>query len=980
MRHRRIWFTSLVSLLISGAGWNLLITNKTNSFSGAEAQWVDSVFNSLTEDQKIGQLFMVRAHSNLGPEHIAQVENFIEKYHVGGLCFFQGSPEKQVQLLNQYQAHSTVPLMVAIDAEWGLGMRMKESTISFPQQLMLGAIQDNRLIYEMGKEIARELRRVGVQVNFAPVVDVNNNPKNPVINTRSFGEDRLNVSVKSYMYMQGLQDNGVMACAKHFPGHGDTDTDSHQDLPVIMHDGLRIDSVELYPFKVLSQHGVGSMMVAHLHVPSLDATVNLPTTLSRKVITSILKDKLRFKGLIFTDALEMKGVTKNFPCGEIEIRALEAGNDVLLLPEDPIVAFNEVKKAVETGRLSQSDIDNCVKKVLRAKYRLGLHNSPRISENDVLTDVNSENALSLKRKLVTNALTLVHNENGLLPFKNLSKKQFASLSIGGGNQLTPFQKSLELYTEIEHFQVGSTIYSDDKKTLLKKLGEKDVVIVSIQGMSKLAKNNFGITDGAINFLKELKEKTKVVVTVFGNPYSLRFFEDFEWLLAAYDDDEVTQELSAQGLFGAFGFRGRLPVTASEKIPYNTGETTTGIFRLGYGLPEEAGMNAATLAKIDDIANEAIRSGAAPGCVVLVAKDGKVVYNKGFGNHDYKNKETVRADDIYDLASITKVAATTLSVMKLADDGRLDVHRNLGAYLPDLRGTNKENLPVEDVLAHRAGLRSWIPFYEKTVSNDRRNPKPLPAIYSTKATLNFSVPVATNLFMREDYKKEIWKEILESEVFETKRYRYSDLGFYMLGETVARVSGQSLDEFATENFYAPLGMHTTLFNPWQRFTLERIPPTEEDNYFRKQTVRGYVHDMGAAMMGGVAGHAGLFASANDLAILMQMLLNKGYYGGERLLKTETVRQFTTRCGDCSRRGLGFDMKETSAKAGRNLPAAASANTFGHTGFTGTCMWADPDKNLVFIFLSNRTFPTMRNSKLNEKDIRERMFQVVYEALE
>lgn len=974
----RYFFSGILAILLAGTNWNLLIQPKSTPAIAAETRWVDSVFQTLNEDERLGQLFMIRAHSNLGPDHIAAVEDQIRRYNVGGLCFFQGTPERQAQLTNQYQQIAKVPMMVSIDAEWGLGMRMRETTISYPQQLMLGAIQDNRLIYDMGKEIARQLNRIGIQINFAPVVDVNNNPKNPVINTRSFGEDRLNVAVKSYMYMQGMQDNGVMACAKHFPGHGDTDVDSHYDLPVIPHSMRRLDSVELYPFRVLSQHGVGSMMVAHLHVPILDATLDLPTTLSRKVITALLKHSIKFNGLIFTDALEMKGVTKNFPCGEIEIRALEAGNDMLLLPEDIVMAIEEIKAAVKNGRLSQADLDARVKKVLRAKYRLGLTKPQVIPLEGIHEDLNSPQAIALKRKLVTNALTLLRNKKNLIPFQELDKTSYASLSMGA-DTLTFFQRTLSLYTGMEHLQSGKAVNAEERKALISKLKTKDVVIVGLHRMSKYAKDHFGLTESQIDFLKDLRKETKVVLVVFGNPYSLESFEGYDWLLEAYDDDPITQELAAQGLFGAFGFRGRLPVSASESYAFNSGITTTGIFRLSYGLPEEVGMNSKSLARLDDIAREAIQIGAAPGCVALVAKDGKVVYRKAFGKHTYDGNQLVKVSDIYDLASITKIAATTLSVMKLQEEGHLDVHDKLSRYLTDLDGTNKANLCIDEVLAHRAGLISWIPFYEKTIQKNKKQTQPSPKFYSNRATLNFAVPVANNLFLRNDYKSVIWNEILQSKLRDKKAYHYSDLGFYMVGELVNRISGSGMDAFVEQKFYRSLGMQTTTFNPWQRHAKTAIVPTEEDSYFRYQTVHSYVHDMGAAMLGGVSGHAGLFSDANDLAILMQMLLNKGFYGGERYLKTETVRQFTSRCEDCTRRGLGFDMKDMARAGQANLPDAVSDNTFGHLGFTGTCAWADPDNHLIFIFLSNRTYPSQRNNKLNEADIRNRMFAAVYEAM-
>ncbi|MEZ5058046.1 MAG: glycoside hydrolase family 3 N-terminal domain-containing protein [Saprospiraceae bacterium] len=945
----------------------------------AEESWVDSVLQKMTLDQKIGQLFMIRAHSDKGAAYEKEVRDFIEKYEVGGLCFFQGTPEKQALLINDYQKVSKMPLMVSMDAEWGLGMRMKESTISFPRQLSLGAIQDNKLIYDMGKEIANHLKKVGVHINFAPVVDVNNNPNNPVINNRSFGEDRINVSVKSYMYAQGLQDNGVMACAKHFPGHGDTDVDSHLDLPVFQHDFKRLDSIELYPFKVLIQHGVGSMMVAHLEVPSVDATFQLPSTLSKKVVTALLKKKLGFKGLVFTDALEMKGVTKNFPCGEIEVRALEAGNDILLLPEDLNIAFAEIKKAVEEGRLTEARLDESVRKILHAKYEMGLQTQPvPLDTTGLRKDLHNINSRILKKKLIASSITLVKNKSQLIPFKDIKDKKFASVCVGT-KDTTVFQTMLSHFTGFENYAF-ERLYSDDSKQLLEKLAEKDVVVVGIMGMSTRANQDFGVSQSTVEFVKALQEKTKVVVTVFGSPYALKYFDGSDWVVEAYDDEEMVQDQVAQALFGATSFRGKLPITASSDFRFNMGENTTPIFRMGYAWPEEVGVDSEKLSKIDAIAKEAILQKVAPGCVVLVAKDGKIIYEKAFGTPTYDKGDLPEGTNaIFDLASITKTAATTIALMRLQDEGKFDINAKLVNYLPGLDTTNKKDLVASDVLAHKAGLKSWLPFYKSTLERSRRRYSPSPEYYSSKASISFATPVAANMFLKTDYKQAILEEIYASEVYETRRYRYSDLGFYLLSEIVNNASGTTLDKYVEDNFYKSLGLQTMTFNPWRKFDQNRMIPTEEDHYFRFKRIQGYVHDMGAAMLGGVAGHAGLFSDAHDLAVLYQMLLNKGYYGGQQYISPETVRMFTTRCGDCSRRGMGFDMKQMDPTKEANLPDEASPGTFGHLGFTGTCVWADPDENLVYVFLSNRTFPSMRNYKINKLEIRNRIHKAIYESI-
>lgn len=536
-----------------------------------EAAWVDAVFNSLSPDERLGQLFMMRAHSNLGADHVAAVEQFIREHHVGGLCFFQGSPEAQVALTNRYQSISKVPLMISIDGEWGLGMRMKETTISYPKQLMLGAIQNNRLLYEMGEEVARQLSRIGVHVNFAPVVDINNNPANPVIGNRSFGEDRYNVTAKSHMYAKGMQDNGVLACAKHFPGHGDTDVDSHYDLPVIFHDRRRLDSIELYPFRALAEYGLGSVMVAHLSVPSLDNRSNRPTTLSSGTVNQLLRKEINFRGLIFTDALDMQGVTKFFQPGQVEAEALLAGNDVLLLPKDLAAARREIAVYIADGRLSQADLDRRVKRVLRAKYRLGVHRYKPIATEGLMQNLNSEAAQALKQRLTEASLTLVRNRNNTLPLAGTQATRMASLAIGAPAQTT-FQTKLLEHASMPLLQAGSKAGEQEQQALLRQLSGKSTVIISLHGMNGRSSDQFGISDATRSLIARIAQRHTVVLVVFGSPYALQFFDDLGCLLQAYDDDVITQGAAAKALFGVIGINGRLPVTASARSRFNTGET------------------------------------------------------------------------------------------------------------------------------------------------------------------------------------------------------------------------------------------------------------------------------------------------------------------------------------------------------------------------------------------------------------------------
>ena len=958
----------------------LILFHTSLSAQDAKAEaWVDSVFRSLTPQERLGQLIMIRAHSDLGPEHIDQVKQQIKEYGVGSLCFFQGTPAKQLKLTNEYQSLSKVPLMIAMDAEWGLGMRFKEDGFSYPRQLTLGAIQDNRLIFEMGRDIGRQMKRIGVHINFAPVVDININPLNPVINDRSFGEDRYNVTAKSYMYMRGMQQEGVIACAKHFPGHGDTDVDSHHDLPVINHSRSRLDSIELYPFKALTARGIQSIMVAHLSIPTIDPTPNLPTTLSPRTIHGIIREDLQFEGLVFTDAMEMKGVTKYYPQGEVEAKALVAGNDILVLPQNIEASFNYIHQYVQSHKLKQKDLDQKVKKVLHAKYRLGLTRAPQLNDRNLHADLFSPYSETLKARIYEKASTLLINKSSLIPLRHIDLMNIASVSIGVSKP-TSFQNRLNDFVPCDQIVTKKGMTTEEQIELIERVSNHDVVFVSIHDMSKYAQKNFGIHNSSIEFVRQLSKETRVIVVLFGSPYSAKYFEGVPaGLICAYQDESVVQDIVAQQVVGVIPFNGRLPVTASAAFPFNKGITTQSLMRLGYARPEQVGLKSDSLEQMASIVNEMIGGRAAPGCQILVAKDGRIVYERAFGHQEYNSKNKITTEHIYDLASITKVAATTLAIMKLQSEHKLDVEDRLDKYLPELRSTNKGGITIEQTMAHHGGFIGWIPFYKETIIGSYRSPRPDPELYRNVQSGPFNIPVADNLYLKENYQDTIWRKIYDSELRSTRSYRYSDLGFYLLSKVVESVSGQSLDQYCETNFYKPLHLTSMGFNPYEDNRIENIVPTENDTYFRRQKIQGYVHDMGAAMLGGISGHAGLFSNAKDLGVLMQMLLNEGFYGGTQYIETDILSSFTTRYVYSSRRGIGFDMKELDASRNPNTPSKASILLYGHTGFTGTCAWVDPMQNLIFIFLSNRTFPNMNNNKLYKDNYRIRLHEQVYQAL-
>ena len=949
-------------------------TPKDPPFLGAGKAWVDSVMATLSTEQRIGQLFMLAAYSNKDKAHEAEILRQITTHHIGGLIFMQGGPGRQARLTNSYQKASKVPLMISIDGEWGLSMRLDSTTV-FPKQMTLGAIQNDTLIYKMGLEIGRQCRRLGINVNFAPVADVNNNPSNPVINMRSFGENKYNVAAKAIAYMRGLQDKNVLANAKHFPGHGDTDTDSHKALPYMKHSKERIDSLELFPFREMIRKGLGSMMVAHLYIPSLDSTPNQPTTLSKKVITDLLKNKMGFKGLVFTDAMNMQGVAANFPSGIADVKALLAGNDILLFSDNVPKALAEIKKAIEKGDITQDEIDRRCRKVLEAKYWMGLNKFKPISTANLNTELNTGEAELLKRQLTEASLCLLENKN-IVPLKGLDSIRVAALAIDG-NSGNAFQKMLNNYMMVKNFSVDKEQIPGQQSALIEKLKPYDVVVVSVHNPKNSMNKSAGVNAAVNQLVEALNKHTKVILTVYANPYCLeKLSAQPHGLIMAFEDNKNSQELSAQLIFGGIKAKGKLPVNTG-KYKEGMGLLTYNANRLKYTIPEELGINSNDLAGIDALVNKGIKAQAFPGCQILVAKDGKVFYHKAFGFHTYAPVEPVETSDLYDIASITKVAASTVSIMNLTDKGYIDVDKKLSDYLPVLTGTNKGPIRLRDLLAHQAGLPAWIPFHLKTLS-----PAAQKRLYRTEASDSFPNQVADNIFMRYDYPDTIFATIAKCDINgKNPGYKYSDLGYYFFKRIIEGHTGKTLDRFAHDNFYSPLGMHRTMYNPLKQYERTEIAPTENDKTFRKQLVHGYVHDQGAALMGGVAGHAGLFSTSSDLATLMQMILNYGTYGGQRYLSEAVIKEFT-RCQFCerdNRRGLGFDKPEMNyARSGPTCKCVSSLS-FGHTGFTGTMAWADPDKNLIYVFLSNRVYPDAENKKLLNMDTRAQIQELIYSLI-
>lgn len=953
------------------------LSSSLSAQSRSATAWTDSVIQGMSLDEKIGQLFILTAYSNQDESDYQYLQRMVERYHPGGLIFMQGTPEKQVELINRYQAVSEIPLLISQDAEWGLSMRLR-GTQKYPRNMTLGAVQSDSLIYHFGRQMARELRRVGVHMNFAPVADINNNPANPVINDRSFGEEKFNVTRKAYMTMKGMQDGGVLACAKHFPGHGDTGVDSHFDLPVLNHSLERLDTLELYPFHRLMQGGISSVMVAHLHIPALDPTPDLSASLSRKIIHDLLRERMNYQGLIITDALNMHGVTKYFGQGEVALEALLAGNDLLLSAENIPASIAAIQSAITSGRLSEAELDEHVRRILLAKHQLGIARFTPISTRSVRADILTTGGDILRKQLFESAITLAKNDGGLVPIGDLEGRKIAYLQVGGPSN-SDLSKTLQTYAGMDVFFADRNLEAG-VQSWLTKLENYETVIVGGFGLTKRRSESYGVSRNMSELVRNLgTSPTETILIWCGNPYALRFFGREQATIVAYEDAQEAQVAAAQAVFGGIRVTGRLPVSVSARFPEGAGIQIRRPTRFGFAIPEEVGMDTPTLQRIDSLAFHYINRKAMPGCAILVMRGNDIVYHRGFGRVEYgASAEMIDPlEHSYDLASITKVAATTLSTMRLTEQGRLDLDVPIYRYLPEWRSIDKGRLTCRQLLQHSAGLPGWEPLFLETYSDPKRKIIDRER-FRFEASNEYPLPVGPGLYARADMETWVWDKIAEVELSSSRRIRYSDVGMMILGHVVERVAGESLESYSRSQFFNPLGMSRTWFQPGEKGLAAHCPPTEADYDWRHSVVRGYVHDPNAALLGGIAGHAGLFSNIYDLGKVLMMLKNQGNYANRRFFLPATIETFTKKQLSYSRKGLGWDKPDLG---GGSTPTSsmASASTFGHTGFTGTCAWVDPQSDVVFVFLSNRTFPKASNKLLQRDNVRVQMMDQVYLAI-
>ncbi len=930
-----------------------------------EIPWVEEQMAQLSLRDKIGQFFMVAAYSNKDEQHFRKIDSMVVRDKVGGIIFFQGERDNLLPCIDRFQKEAKVPLLIGMDAEWGVQMRLYGEE-RFPYNYTIGAANDPELTKKIGMMMGQECRELGIHLNFAPVADVNSNPNNPVIGFRSFGENPKQVADQVVAAVEGMESQGVMTSIKHFPGHGDTDVDSHLDLPIVNNPRSHIDAVDFFPFRSGIRAGASTVMIGHLNVPALDST-GTPSSLSKRTIQGILRNELGFRGLVVSDALGMKAVANRYGKTEVVVKAFQAGCDILLFPESVSEAIDAIEKKVINGDIDSTEIDARCRRMLSEKYR-------HIVKPDKFKSFSvAERTLACKQ-LYEKAITVARNEEDLLPIRRFDQK-IAHVSIGGHTD--ELVASMDLITKVDHFHAYTG--TEAKSRFASKLAEYDLVITTLHPESVLARKDYGMPEGWREWIKALPKDKKNVLVQFGNPYVLGKnvnLDHIQSIVVAYENHPLAQDRAGQFIMGAFESQGTLPVTVNEKLKRGSGVKVPWGGKLKESQPEELGISSTKLAEIDKIVEESIEAGAFPGCQIVVAIDGKVIYDKSFGYHTYSKQRPVKNDDMYDIASITKVAASTLSLMHLESQGEFSLDAKLQDYLPALvEGTPYAPMNVRDMLAHQAGLHPWIPFYTHTLKNSR----PDPAIYAREQSEEFPYQVAENLWIKKDYRDIMYQEILTTPL-KTKQYKYSDLGYYFMKKIIELKSGKPLDVYVENEFYRPMGLRNMLYNPLRSVSVDRLPPTENDTIFRKQLIHGYVHDQGAAMMGGVGGHAGLFSNARDLAAVMQLFLNGGTYGGVEYVKNEVLSRYTS-CQFCprNRRGAGFDKPTVEGKGG-TATSLVSKSSYGHSGFTGTLAWADPEYKVNFVFLSNRVYPDAENWKIVKMNIRTDIQRVVYEALQ
>lgn len=945
--------TLIVGLLIS----LICLGGETSLMKRAESReaimWADSVYATLSERERVAQLLCPKIRFSDGESYI---EKYVEKDRVGGLLFATGSLEEYADMTNYAQSLSRVPLLMTFDGEWGPAMRI-DDVPRYPANMGLGAIRDKNLLYQYGREIGRQLRLVGQHVNFAPVADVNSNPRNPVIGYRSFGEDPARVAELVTAMSKGLEDSGVQAVAKHFPGHGDTSTDSHLEKTIVNHSPETIENIDLVPFRDFIDNGLSGIMVGHIVIPSLDNS-GRPASLSKKITSDLLRDTLGFRGLIYTDALGMKGA--HMAGYRPEVEALKAGADILLSYGDPAEDIDAIVAQINSGNISRSTIEDHCKRILRYKYALGIPTQPKVDKSDLSAQISSPQARMVSDALACAAITVLRNKGNILPIGNLAKNRIAVVNVGAPAD-NNFTSLCRKYAKVDVYASESAPFTG--KTL-DRIREHDIVIAAVYSDSAYCRNLY----------YQLQDMPGLVGVFMMNPYKMNKFRQSmthtDAIVLAYEDLPDLRSAAAMAVFGGIRVSGKLPVNLPG-FPIGTGIEIPKS-RLGYTSPLAENMSPALVDSIDTLVKAAIDDEAMPGCQVLVARNGNVVFEKAYGQIT-KNGTAVDEYSLYDLASVSKVIGTLPGVMKAYDLGLFDLDKPAADYIPGLKESGK-NFTPRQMLYHETGMPAAINAYSLMLNDGeiRRD------ITSADSTRRFPLEAAKGIWVGRETIDTVMNVIYRQPLRSNTDYNYSCLNFCLLLDMEQRLTGQPHEQWVTDSIFGPLGQYNTFYRPTRHASLDRIAPTENDTVMRRQLVHGYVHDETAAMQGGVSGNAGLFANAGDIAKLCQAWLQGGRYGDSQILSPETVELFMTSKSPTCRRGLGFDKPDPNPEQSPTC-AEASPTVVGHTGFTGTIFWIDPTEDLIYVFLTNRVNPSRINPAFARSGIRSALFSQIYRSL-
>lgn len=986
-----VLMTATVSV---GAKRQPAIFNKVDK--KAMESWVNSTFKSLSPDERIAQL-IVMAVNPRGADAETLVKKYVADYKIGGLIYNENDIVTQAKLTNYAQSLSKVPLMITLDAEWGLSMRL-ENAPKFPRNLFLGAISDDKFFYEYGQEVARECKRMGVNVNFAPVLDVIDRQKT-VLGTRAYGSNPTLVGNHGVAFARGMEDGGVLSVMKHFPGHGSTTADSHLELPVINKSLQELKQYDFAPFQQYIDAGLGGCLTAHLYIPAIDKR-RVPGTMSKAYVTNLLQKKMHFNGLIFTDALGMEGAKE--VKGSVCVNAFLAGNDILLMPNEVGPEIAAIKQAIAAGKIKQKDVDARVKKILRFKYALGLDTKPQIDLANIVADINAPESKVLQRKMVASAVTVVKSANDILPLKNLNNRKIAVVVMGNENGVkSMFARRCTDYAEATVFDYNRVGSLDALQQKIAKGGFNTVIVcvaTPAEAYMNAAKQLASAGGDVIVATMCHPEKLDLVGSLMGS-------DKVKASLVTYGTTTTDEDYLAQTIFGGNAAKGVLPMdmkTGGGVLKAGTGVTYEAC-RLGYTIPQEVGFSGDLLAKIDSVCNYGVQQKAFPGCQVVVARHGKVVCKRAYGQIDYNVEIPVTNNTLYGLASVSKATGTLSGVMKVYDEGKIQLDEPASDVIPGLKVEDKKDMTFRQLLYHETGmppsLNMWQMMFDPKTYNGpliattpneyntiwvmknaygNKKAKLRTDILSRKKTDVFNLPIAEGLWGSKATYDSIMARIYTSTLGE-KKYLYSCLNFSLLANAVENVTKQPLNTFVQDGIFAPLGAYHTMYRPLEKFPQYQIAYTEVDTYLRRQHIHGYVHDELAAFSGGVQGNAGLFSNANDLCKLFQMWLNGGVYGGDRYLKQSTVATFLTSKSPNSHRGLGFDKPRIDKPEWSSTCDEASPETVGHTGFTGTCFWVDPKTDMIYIFLCNRVSPTRENPNFGRVSARTNIQSILYKSI-